>query len=128
MNQLTPSKEHYIKAIYALSAKEGSARISDIADALSVSKASVCVAMNSLRKLKLIKRNSEHRVLLTGEGRKKAILLTDKFTLIRQFLIKVLHVPPQTAKVDACAMEHIVSDETLLSMNGFLEHKSKKAK
>ena len=128
MNHLTPSKEHYIKAIHALSAREGSTRISDIADALSVSKASVCAAVDALQALRLIERDSEHRVLLTKEGRQKAVLLTDRFVLIRRFLVKVLHVRPKTAKEDACALEHVVSDETLLSMNDLLENNHKKTK
>ena len=128
MNHLTPSKEHYIKAIHALSAREGSARISDIADALSVSKASVCAAVDALQALRLTERDSEHRVLLTKEGRQKAVLLTDRFALIRRFLVKVLHVRSKTAKADACALEHVVSDETLLGMNGFLERNHKKPK
>lgn len=69
MNHLTPSEEHYIKAIHAPSAKEGSTRTSDIADALSVSKASVCAAVDALQALRLIERDSEHRVLLTKEDR-----------------------------------------------------------
>ena len=125
MNHLTPSKEHYIKAIYVLSAREGSARVSDIADALSVSKASVCATMDALQAIRLIERDSEHRVLLTKEGMRKAVLLTNRFTLIRRFLIKVLHVRPKTAKEEACALEHVVSDETLLSMNDFLERNPK---
>jgi len=48
--------------------------------------------------------------------------------LIRRFLVKVLHVRPKTAKEDACALEHVVSDETLLSMNDLLENNHKKTK
>ena len=121
MKSLTPSKEHYIKAIHALSSEDEGVRISDIADRLSVSKASVCVAMDSLQELSLIERDTEHRVLLTKEGRQKAVLLIGRFALIREFLVRVLHVGEKAANADACALEHIVSDETLLSMNDFLE-------
>ncbi len=128
MKHLTPSKEHYLKAIHTLSAKEGSARVSDIAEALSVSKASVCMAMDDLQVRKLIRRDSEHRVVLTNEGRHKAVILTSRFKLIQQFLVKVLHVGQTSATHDACALEHVVSEETLVRMNGLLQDNEKEEK
>lgn len=123
MKKLTPSKEHYIKAIYTLSSADEGARISDIAERLSVSKASVCTAMDSLLELGLIERDSEHLVLLTTEGRRQADLITDKFVVIKKFLTKVLHVGEKTANTDACALEHVVSEETLLNMSDYIENK-----
>ncbi len=123
MKKLTPSKEHYIKAIHALSSEDDGARISDIAERLSVSKASVCTAMDSLQELSLIERDSEHRVLLTKDGRREAVLITDRFAVIKKFLTKALHVGEKRANEDACALEHVISDETLLSMNDYIEKK-----
>ena len=126
MKKLTPSKEHYIKAAYALSSSDEGARISDIAEKLSVSKASVCAAMDSLLEIGMIERDSEHLVLLTTEGRREAVLIADRFAVIKKFLIKVLHVGEETANTDACALEHVISDETLLNMNDYIEHKKTK--
>ncbi len=123
MKKLTPSKEHYIKTIYALSSGDEGARISDIADRLSVSKASACVAVDYLQKSKLAFRGEDHRVLLTKEGMRQAVSISDRFAVIRKFLMEILHVGGKTANADACALEHVVSNETLFNMSDYIESK-----
>ena len=49
MVNLTPSKELYIKTIYILSDDNQGVHITEIAEKLEISKASVCTAMKSLQ-------------------------------------------------------------------------------
>ena len=46
----------------------------------------------------------------------------EKHTVISEFL-KSLGVPEETASVDACKIEHIISDETFLAVKKFLGKK-----
>ena len=123
MHPLTPSQAHYIKALYELSfgTNEG-VRISDIAENLGLSKASVSVGMSKLEKEKLVRKDQHRQVHLTPAGERHAISLLDKCMVIRDFLTEVLKVDQKTAAADACAMEHIVSADTLCALCRY--HKS----
>ena len=121
MKKLTPSKIHYLKAIYALSSADAGARISDIAERLSVSKASVCAAVDFLQESRLAARGKDHQIYLTKPGLQQAVLLADRFTLISEFFTKVLRVTEKTAISDASTLEHLVSDKTLLAMNNYMK-------
>lgn len=110
VNNLTPSKQHYIKAIHILSSSNEGVHITEIAKKLGIAKASVCTAMKALQKEKLVYRNSNRMVFLTETGRHQARSCTEKYSVIMPFLIEVLHVNYKTAEADACALEHVVSN------------------
>lgn len=105
--------QHYVKAIYELSSGCGGVRISDIATKLEVTKASSSVAIKALQEKKMVYRDANRLVFLTEDGEYQAILALDKFAIIRGFLTEVLDVEPAIADSDACAMEHVISTETL---------------
>lgn len=127
MSNLSSSKEHYIKTVYELSAYNNGVRISDIAVKMGVTKTSACLAIQALEKKELIKRDEQRLVFLTDEGERQAILTKDKYTIIKQFLLNVLELDEATADKDACAMEHVISEETLCSfckkVNGLMHQK-----
>jgi Mn-dependent DtxR family transcriptional regulator len=113
---LSVSMQHYIKAIYELSPRGGGTRVCEIAANIGVTKASACVAVQTLQQKKLVRRDSRRLVFLTKEGERLAVSTLDKAAIVLRYLTDVLGVGPGTAETDACAMEHVVSDETLCSM------------
>lgn len=119
MKKLTVSNENYIKAIYELAHDEDGARISDIAEKLNVTKASVCAGMKVLQQKKLVERDAYHMVLLTPEGKKHAEMIINKYMIIKSFLMKVFKIDEKNASTDACALEHVVSIETIRAMVDF---------
>lgn len=126
MTTLTPSQEHYVKVIYMLSPYGEGVRICDIAERLEVAKSSVCVAMKALQRMDLVERDTRRQVLLTPQGKAQALLIVDKLSIIKCFLVEVLHINADAAEADACAMEHVVSNETLCSMCRQINHAAKK--
>lgn len=118
MKTLTPSQAHYIKAVFELSYEscDGSVRVVDIADKLGVSKASASLAMSKLEKEKLVRKDERRQVFLTLEGKRIAVSMLDKCTVIRDFLTEVLFVEKEIADADACAIEHVISVDTLCSL------------
>lgn len=126
MSKLSRSMENYIKAVYELSSADtdGGARVCDIAEKLNVSKASASLAMTNLVKLGLAYKDANRRVHLTTDGECQAIQLLDKFEVIRTFLVKILCVDKSIADYDACAIEHVVSIDTLCAICRF-SNKSK---
>ncbi|MEA4893366.1 MAG: metal-dependent transcriptional regulator [Peptococcaceae bacterium] len=117
MNTLTPSQVHYIKAIHELaSGSEEGVRVCDIAQRLGLTKASASLAISKLEKEKLVRKDGRRQIFLTPEGERHAVLLLDKCEIIRQFLVEVLGVGKETAAADACAIEHVISVDTLCAL------------
>lgn len=128
--KLSKSQAHYIKAVYELSfcSEDGSVRVMDIAERLSLSKASASFAMTKLVKDGLVRRDAEHHVYLTQQGETEAIRMLNKFDVIQRFLTEILHVKEEVAKQDACAMEHVISMDTLCVLCRLINHSGAKKK
>lgn len=75
---MTVSNQKYLKAVYILS-RSGCARVVDIADALSVSKASVCSALKRLTDKGYVEHEPYGGVKLTDAGERKAAALIDSY-------------------------------------------------
>lgn len=105
------SAEDYLEMILMLNEKKGYARSTDIANALSVTKASVSVAMKKLRENGYIMMNEENYITLTESGKEIAQHMYERHRALTVFLM-LLGVDEKTAREDACKMEHDISDET----------------
>ncbi len=119
MKALTVSMQRYINAIYELSPGNEGARISDIAFKIGVSKASACIAARKLEENGLIYRDGWRLVYLSDEGRQQAVLMLNKYEIIRKFLIETLKMEQSAAKKDARAMERTVSIHTICAICRF---------
>ena len=82
----------------------------DVARYMEVSKPSVCYAVGTLREGGFLTMDEKHYLHLTELGRDMLKKFTNALFFTHQ-LISV-GVNPQIAEVDACRMEHAVSDES----------------
>lgn len=105
------SMEDYLETILILQQKNGTVRSIDIARELDFTKASVSVAMKSLREKELITMGTSGYIELTEEGKKKAESVLERHNVLSNWLIS-LGVTPEVASEDACRIEHDVSEET----------------
>ncbi|MDR0434760.1 MAG: metal-dependent transcriptional regulator [Gracilibacteraceae bacterium] len=121
MMSLSPSNEHYIKAIDELDPDGNGARISDIAALLGVKKPSASRAVKFLRQKNLVIRRENFAVSLTPAGEAHAALIKEKYSTIKQYLVVTLGVGEEIAAADACAIEHIVSPEIFARMGALLK-------
>lgn len=121
MQKLTFTMENYLEAIYELSRQGNGARVSDIAERLGVTKASTNSAMSTLAEKGLIVSEKYKEVFLTPEGFKLAEFTSKKHRVIQQFLIEVLKVEPSVADSDACAIEHVISNDSIAAMQEFMQ-------
>lgn len=118
--RLSRSQEDYLKTVYELSSgHDESVRVCDVAEQLSVSKASASLALKKLAEQGFIYKDADRHAHLTEIGERQAIQLLDKFEVIRTFLVKVLYVDKATADHDACAIEHVISADTLCAICRF---------
>ena len=118
--KLSKSQAHYIKAVYELSSGySDGARVCDVAEKLNVSKASASLALTKLTEQGFIYKDIERHACLTESGELEAVEMLDKLEIIRTFLVKILCVDINIADHDACAIEHVVSVDTLCALCRF---------
>ena len=123
MNYLE-SKEDYLERILMLHKTNTIVRAIDIANNLNYSKASVSIAMKKLKNLNLIEINEKTgNISLTDEGEKIALRVFERHHIITQVLVS-LGVSLETAKEDACKIEHDLSNETFNALKDYYKNKA----
>ncbi len=105
------SQEDYLEKILQISQKKESVHAIDIAREMSFSKPSVSVAMNKLKELGYIEINDKGDITLTESGKEIAQKTLEKHIVLTRMLM-YLGVKEEVAALDACRMEHDISDET----------------
>jgi DtxR family Mn-dependent transcriptional regulator len=104
--------EEYLETIYDIAGKEGAARTTAIAKCLNLSPASVTEAMQNMAQNGLVDYEPYKGVTLTSAGLEIATKIKRKHRLLEVFLTDILHIDKNKAHVEACKMEHDISDET----------------
>lgn len=120
MEKLTFTMENYLEAVYELSEEGRGVRLSDIAERLSVTKASTNRAMAALSDKGLITNVKYGEIYLTPAGRKLAEFTSNKHHTIREFFTEILKLDYGTADRDACAIEHVISSDSIQAMQRFM--------
>ena len=123
MQYLSSSLEDYLEIIYILMQNSDSVGITDIAKALSISKPSVNKAVNLLKEKGYICQEKYGKIIFTDKGINTAKSVYKKHNMLTVFLKDVLGVSKKTAEIDACKVEHVLSNETILRMEYFLKNK-----
>ncbi|MGP1415150.1 MAG: metal-dependent transcriptional regulator [Treponema sp.] len=118
---ITASKEDYLEKIYDLSLVNEKVRSIDVARALKVSRASVNKSLGGLKQDGYIEQEPYGTIFLTDRGFEVAKETRKRHNALRKFLIEVLGVSYETADIDACEMEHAISEETAEKLYRYLE-------
>ena len=109
--KILESAENYLETILILQKRNGAVRSIDIASELEFTKPSVSIAMKHLRENGYIEMDKQGHITLLPAGREIAEKMYERHTTLSHFL-EALGVSPDTAREDACRMEHILSTET----------------
>lgn len=104
----TPSMEDHIEQIYLLIESKGYARVSDIADALSVLPSSVTKMVQKLDKDGYLVYEKYRGLTLTIKGQKLGKRLVQRHELLEQFL-KLIGVDESVIYEDVEGIEHHLS-------------------
>ena len=108
------SAEDYLEAILKIKEQKGNVRGIDIASELGFSKPSVSIAMKRLRENGYIEVDDANLITLTDKGRRATRIYTREKELT--LFLENLGVSTETAKKDACKMEHDISEETFIKI------------
>lgn len=108
----TPSMEDYIEQIYILIEEKGYARVSDIAEALSVHPSSVTKMVQKLDKDQYLVYEKYRGLVLTSKGKKIGKRLVFRHDLLEQFL-KIIGVKDENIYHDVEGIEHHLSWDSI---------------
>ncbi len=126
MMKIQKSAEDYLETILMLSFSGEGVHSINIAAALNFSKPSVSIAMKKLRENGYVTVDEEDHIHLTESGRAIAEKIYERHVVLTDMLIR-LGVDENTAKEDACRIEHVISDESFSRIKEhFAEHSDQK--
>ncbi|MDO4581428.1 MAG: metal-dependent transcriptional regulator [Bacillota bacterium] len=109
--RILKASEDYLEAMLMMQEKHGYIRSIDLAEQLGVTKPSVSYATKRLRENGYITMDDNRYITLTETGMAIAKSIYERHKLLTDFLIR-LGVDEQTAREDACKMEHDISEQT----------------
>ena len=110
---ISKSLEEYIKTMYILRKQNGNVRVTDVAEKMSCSKASVNKALNNLKNNGLVNYESYGTIEITAEGEDLAQKILESYDIVFLFLKDVLGMEAEKAEVEAENMKSSMSDETV---------------
>jgi DtxR family Mn-dependent transcriptional regulator len=116
----TASMEDYLESVAMLRSRGKAVRVKEISTALGVKMPSVTAALKRLSEEGLVVHEKYGRVKLTSAGEKAAKNVFRRHEVLRRFLTGVLDIDPDTAREDACRMEHAISPTSLERLSKFL--------
>ena len=117
------SGEDYLETILKLRMEHGSVRSVDVVAELGYSKPSVSVAMKKLRESGHVCMDENGHLSLTEQGEAIARRINERHLVLTQMLM-ALGVEQETAAAEACAMEHVISDDTFEKIKAHFMEKS----
>lgn len=108
---LQESGEMYLESIYVLQKGKGNVRSIDISEYMGYSKPSVSRAVGLLKDGGYITVEKDGVLKLTEDGLQIAEKIYERHTIITNLLM-ALGVDKETAALDACRVEHVISEKT----------------
>lgn len=119
------TKEMYLKAIYYLSQEcQHPPRANELEKYLGIAKATTSEMLKKLDDERYVEYKSYRPILLTKKGLQKAKQISHKYEVVRDFLIKVLHVDAKKAVNEACELEHGFTDSTVKKLELYVKQVS----
>ena len=117
---ITESVADYLEAIMVLQREKGYVRAVDIANYFGYSRPTVSQTLKSFRQKGYVEVDEDSFVKLTELGQSSADATWERHTVLTQVLMAI-GVTEETAKADACRIEHDISDETFRCIREFYE-------
>ena len=121
MEKLNIKNQDLLEAIYEMEVLNGKARLTDVAAKLEFSKSRANQEVKKLKNMGLVVEERYGPLQLTDLGKFEAERVVFTRQLIKTFLISILNVEEDVAEKDACAIEHVISEETIQAIVNQLE-------
>lgn len=115
------SGENYLETILILRERNGTVRSIDIANELGYAKPSVSRAVKLLEKKGLIVMEHNGELVLTDKGLEMASAIYERHRIISEFFVDILGVDKISADMDACRIEHVISETSFNKIKEFIK-------
>ncbi|MDZ7292897.1 MAG: metal-dependent transcriptional regulator [candidate division KSB1 bacterium] len=120
-NTITHSSAHHLMAIHELLDRNGYARVTDVAKFLGITRGSVSVTLKALKNKGYVTEDDNKFLRLTMAGSRMVETVAANRHVLLKFLRDVLALNPEQAEIDACKVEHLLSQETGVRLLQFLD-------
>jgi len=120
VNVVTHSTSHHLAAIADLTERHGYARVADVARHLSITPGSVSLTLKPLKARGLVLEDHNRFLILSDQAKRIVEGVRMRRRLLETFFRKVLGVSQDQADIDACKIEHLLSDEVGRRLEAFL--------
>lgn len=117
----TPSMEDYLERIYKLMEEKGYARVSDIAEGLSVHPSSVTKMIQKLDKDNYLIYEKYRGLILTPKGKKMGKRLMERHQLLETFLTTI-GVQSENIYADVEGIEHHLSWDSITCIETLVQY------
>jgi Mn-dependent DtxR family transcriptional regulator len=118
---VTQSIEDYLERIYELIESKGYARVSDIADSLSLSRPSVSLMVQRLSRLGFVVYEKYRGITLTDRGQEVARRIQCRHVILTEFFT-LLGLDRAVVAKDVEGIEHHLSAESLAKLELIVEY------
>ena len=110
---ISKALEEYVKTMYILKQQKGEIRVTDIAEKMCCSKASVTKALNNLKDKDLVEYEAYGKISLSKQAEEIAQKNLEAYDIVYLFFNEILEIKIEEAKEEAEKIKSIISDETL---------------
>lgn len=117
---LSSNMEDYLEAVYEIEKEKSAVRVRDVARKLGVTMPSVTGALKNLQALGFIEHHRYEYIHLTEKGTAQAEKISTRHRIMLTFLTGIIGVEPETAEMEACRMEHVLSAETVEKLTQYV--------
>ena len=119
MEHVTEATENYLETLLILSQRLKEVHAIDICTELGYSRPTVSVFLKGMREKGLVEVDENNHIWLTETGRAIAVPIYERHNILLK-LLEQLGVSPKTAAIDACKIEHDLSEETYQCIRRFV--------
>lgn len=119
--KITASLEDYLEAIYEIIEEKQGVKAVEVAKRLDVKRSSVTEALKNLAEKNLVNYGRYDVISLTPLGVKVAKKVIQKHKTLYDFFSKILGLSPEEAALNACKVEHVISENVLQRLIAFID-------
>ena len=118
---LTSRIEDYLEAVLDIEMSGEIATVTRIAKNLNVTKATVTAVLKKLKSSSLLEHEHYGDVILTAEGREKALKIYRRHEFLTDFFVRILGFSRERAQKVSCVMEHEIDESTEKRLAAFTD-------
>ncbi|MCL2687477.1 MAG: metal-dependent transcriptional regulator [Methanobrevibacter sp.] len=119
---LSENIEEYLEVLYKYGNKDSQVSTTTLSNHLGIAPGSVTQMLKKLEDLDYINYIPYKGAYLSDKGFKVAQKITRKHRILEKFLTEILHIKKENVHIQACDMEHSLSDEAERAMCHILNY------